>query len=95
MNLTLGEILAAALAPDPSSIEAALEERAQYCAGVELSRQIAPLLRESEERTFDALTCVPDSELAMLRSPEGWAVLASLVAADLGVPNFTYQPTRH
>lgn len=95
-NLTIGEILAAALAPDPSdTAAAALEERAQYCAAVELSRQIAPLLRSSEDHVFEALTYVPDAQLALLRSPEGWAALASTVAADLGVTNFTFQPTRH
>lgn len=94
-DLTIGEILAAALAPDPSETAAALDERAQYCAAVELSRQIAPVLAAGEDQVFEALTYVPDAQLALLRSPEGWAALASTVAADLGVTNFTFQPTRH
>lgn len=96
LSASLGEMLASVLAQQEAREAAAINDQAQYLAAVELARQIAPLLRVTEEQAFEALTYVPDSMLPLLQSPEGWAALAAFVAADLGVLTVTtYAPTRH
>lgn len=91
---TLGEIIAETLVRDFAREIGACEDLARYRASLELSRQIAPLIGCSSGEAWNALAHVPDNMLTLLRTPEGWAGLASYVAADFG-RHITYHPTVH
>lgn len=87
---TLGDILAQALAYTGPT-----DEDVQFTCAAHLVRALAPNLRIDEREIFDALTCVPDSMLDMLKSPQGWTELAAHVSADLGCDPINYSPTVH
>ena len=86
----LGPLIAAALEGQRN-----VERQARLACADELVRQVAPLMRESEARVFDALTYVPDRMLDLLESPHGWAELASHLAADLGACRPAFFPSIH
>ena len=84
---TFGGLIAAALK--------ATDETALRVCAFELANQVASAGNLCPERTFDALTYVPQNMLGLLSSPDGWAALAQLVAADLGVERLDFRPTVH
>lgn len=92
---TLGDILGAALAAVRPSAEQELWEHARYRAARELASQIAPLLAVTQSQVFDALCTVPDNMLSLLETPEGWAALASYIAADFDAEAPRYAPSIH
>lgn len=90
--MTLGEIISEALQaapPDP------INELAQKSAAYELARQVAPLLRWSEQETFWELTYLPDEQLYLLETPQGWRELACFIAGAKGLGSPSYQPAIH
>ena len=91
---TLGDILAAALNRGIAE-RRELDERARYCAGFMLTRQIAPLIGATETEVWQALCTVPEPMLDFLQTPEGWSALARYIAADFDGPALNYMPTRH
>jgi hypothetical protein len=95
---TLGDILGSILAgygiaaeppPPVSDIEA------QAVAASSLSHALARVSDMSVNQVWDCLTSVPDNMLALLHSPQGWTALASLVAADNGLPEPLLMPSIH
>lgn len=95
--LSLGDILGSVLAQNEWERREAerqtLDEQAMFASAYALARQLAPILRVGEADIFQALGYVPDNMLGLLRTPEGWAALAAIVAADFGVPTVTFEPT--
>ncbi len=67
----------------------------QLLCAYQLARNLAAAFGVGEEDTFDALTIAPDNMLVLLGSPEGWLLLSSLVAADLGREDVAVAVTIH
>lgn len=94
---TLGDLLGAVLGwggpveplPPISDLDA------QAVAAATLSHDLARKSDMSVNQVWDCLTAVPDNMLALLHSPQGWTALASLVAADNGVPEPLLTPSIH
>ena len=86
---SIGDVLGAALRAAP------VVDQFTYEAARAMARDLAPWLGVTEGDVFEALHTVPDNMLPLLRSPDGWAALASFVAADFGVALNTYTPAIH
>lgn len=92
---SIGEIIAAALTAD---IDAYCEEQrllARIACARHLAHRLAPLMGVPEGDAWDALTFIPDNQLYLLDSPEGWTTLADTIARDLGVYAPSYAPGIH
>lgn len=74
--------------------EAELELARGICAS-HLAHHLASLFGVPERKTWNAMTYVPDNLLMLLDCPEGWAILANILAADLKVPLQAYAPVIH
>lgn len=70
-------------------------DRASLASGRMLAAEVAGALGADASEVFDALTCVPENMLALLDSPQGWAVLAQYIAGGLGLDSRDYAPTVH
>ena len=89
LGVALADMAAAAEPPPVSDLEA------QAIAASTLSHDLARKSDMSVNQVWDCLTAVPDNMLALLHSPQGWTALASLVAADNGVPEPLLMPSIH
>ena len=114
-ELTLGEILGAALAEGRplgmaeqivfNAITEAVAEEQQLIDWIEtqamvgsawsLAGELAPLLKSTAEEIYGVLGTVPDCQLDLLKSPNGWTALAGYVAGQLGRAMPNYRPTLH
>ncbi|GAA5049784.1 hypothetical protein GCM10023208_08240 [Erythrobacter westpacificensis] len=86
---SLGEILGEALRTAP------LVDDFTFRGAQVLARDLAERLGVLEGDVFNALCTIPDSMLPLLRSPDGWAVLASFIAADFGTALNSFAPSIH
>ena len=89
VSLSLGDILAALLRPAVSY------EDAMIYAGTSLSMSIAHVLQADFAEVWRIMTHLPDGYLRLLESPEGWAALSAIVAADLGILSVPVNPAIH
>lgn len=60
-----------------------------------LAAQVADLTGLAADDAHTALCYLPDNFLPLIDSPQGWAALACVVAADCGVPEPAHYPTLH
>jgi hypothetical protein len=86
---SLGEILGEALRAAP------LVDDFTFRGAQVLARDLADRLGVLEGDIFNALCTIPDNMLPLLRSPDGWAALASFIAADFGTALNNYTPSIH
>jgi len=64
-------------------------------SGRALASEVAGAMGEEVSEVFEALTYVPSNMLALLESPQGWAVLAQYLASGFGGEVADYSPTVH
>lgn len=89
VGLSLGDILAALLRP------AVTDEDAMIYAATCLAMSIVNALESDFEKVWRVMTYLPDGYLRLLESPEGWAALSAIVAADLGISSVPVNPAIH
>lgn len=77
------------LVPDFTDLDAMI------CAGGCLAFAITEALDAEFNDVWRVLTHLPDGYLRFLESPEGWAALGAIVAADLGVSTVPVIPVVH
>lgn len=65
------------------------------CAGGWLAVEITAALGADFGDVWRVLTHLPDGYLRLLESPEGWAALGAIIAADLGVSSVPVIPAIH
>ena len=71
------------------------DEQAMACAGGWLAVEITEALGADHADVWRVLTHLPDGFLPLLESPEGWAALGAIVAADLGFATVPVVPRTH
>ena len=76
-------------------LPAVTDDQAMACAGGWLAVEITRSLGADFRDVWSALTHLPDGYLRLLESPEGWAALGAIVAADLGVSSVPVVPAIH
>ena len=88
-SISLGALFADELIPDVT------DEQAMACAGGRLAVEITEALGADYTDVWRVLTHLPDGFLPLLESPEGWAALGAIVAADLGFATVPVFPVTH
>ena len=76
-------------------LPAVTDDQAMAFAGGWLAVEITRSLSADFSDVWSALTHLPDGYLRLLESPEGWAALGAIVAADLGVSSVPVVPAIH
>lgn len=64
-------------------------------AGLKLAANITSALEADFSDVWHIMTRLPDGYLRLLESPEGWAALGAIVAAELGISSVPVQPVIH
>lgn len=88
---TLGDILAAVLQPAPD----VTDEEAMACVGGWVAVEITNALTADFYDVWRVLTHLPEGYLRFLETPEGWAALSFVVAAELGIAGAPVFPAIH
>ena len=87
----LSDFLAALLPP----VAGVTNEEAMIYAGISLALSISMALQTDFDEVWQIMTYLPDGYLRLLESPEGWAALGAIVAADLGISSVPVVPAIH
>jgi len=90
LERSLGDIMASALHPEPVS-----ELEATQYAGESLAAQIAFASQFDFDDVWQVLIHLPDGYLRLLDSPEGWAAISAIVAAEMGDSSVPVVPVIH
>lgn len=89
--ISIGELLGALLQPVP----AITDEDATVYVGMSLALSLSAALASDFDEIWRVMTHLPDGYLRLLESPEGWAALGAIVAADLGISSVPVVPAIH
>ena len=89
--ITIGELIAAFLPPAPDITD----QDAMILVGMSLALSISMALQTDFDEVWQIMTYLPDGYLRLLESPEGWAALGAVVAADLGISSVPVVPAIH
>lgn len=89
VSLSLGDILGALLRPAIS------DEDAMLYAATSLAMSLSYALTADFKEVWCIMTHLPDGYLRLLESPEGWAVISAIIAADLGIISAPVVPAIH
>ena len=87
----ISEFLAALLPPAP----VITDQDAMIYVGMSLALSISMALESDFDEVWRIMTYLPDGYLRLLESPEGWAALSAVVAADLGISSVPVVPAIH
>lgn len=77
-----------------NGVKASPAEAMQY-AGESLAAQIALSSQFAFADVWNVLTLLPDGYLTLLDSPEGWAAISAIIAAELGDSSAPIVPVIH
>lgn len=88
---SVGELLGSLFQPLPE----VTDEEAMACVGGWLAVETTSALCADFDDVWRVLTHLPDGYLRLLESPEGWAALSAIVAAELGFSLVPVVPAIH